>query len=112
MCLRTAAKNEVSKTLDMIGYCRRLTIMLNQSVRYTKKDLFCLRQGLQFLYYRKDDLGNLLNLYVTNAIALFSIYASYLPTPLKVAWVILSCYYRRAFMDEEDTSRKNHAAVP
>ncbi len=96
----------------MMLYIRRLTIMLDQSVSHTKNDLFCLRQGLQLLYYyRKDELGNLLNLYVTNAIALFSVYASYLPTPLKVAWVILSCYYRRAFMDK-DTSLKSHGAVP
>ena len=92
----------------MIRYCRRLTILLNQLVIYIKKALFCLLQGLQLLYGSKDELRNLLSLYITNAIALLSIYSSYLPTPLKVAWVILSCYYRRAF--EYDSSREKNQA--
>jgi hypothetical protein len=46
-------------------------------------------------------------LYIANAIAWVSIYSSYLPTPVKVAWVILSSYYRRSF---ENASRKNQAA--
>ena len=97
MRLRTSSENEVFNTLDMIRYSRRLTIMPNQLMIHMKRALFCLLQGLQLLYGSKDELRNLLNLYIINAIALLSVYSSYLPTPLKVAWLILSCYYRRAF---------------
>ncbi len=47
-------------------------------------------------------------LYIANAVAWVSVYSNYLPTPVKVAWVILSSYYRRAFVD--DASHKNQAA--
>ncbi|MDQ3851963.1 MAG: hypothetical protein M3299_03925 [Thermoproteota archaeon] len=81
----------------------------HQSISYIKEALFCLFQGLQsFLYYDRDEIRNLLILYMTNAIAWLSIYSSYLPTPVKVVWVILSSYYRRAFVD--DASHKNQAA--
>jgi hypothetical protein len=82
-----------------------------QSICYPRKALFCLRRGLQSLYYSKDGIRNLLILYITNAIALASVYSSYLPTPVKVAWVILSSYYRRAFVDD-DASHKSQAAFP
>jgi hypothetical protein len=61
-----------------------------------------------FFYFNRDVLCNLLILYNTNAIALVSIYSSYLPTPIKMAWVILSSYYRRTFVD--DLTHKNQAS--
>jgi len=78
-----------------------------QSINRLKKALFCLPQGLQSLYCNREEIRNLLILYITNAIAWVSIYSSYLPTPVKVAWVILSSYYRRSF---DNDSRKNQAA--
>jgi hypothetical protein len=87
-----------------------LAIMLNQLVSHLKKALFRLLRGLQLFHCSKVEIRNLLILYTTNAIALVSIYSSYLPTPVKVAWVILSCYYRRAFVN--DSSRKNQSAIP
>jgi len=92
----------------MKGYSAKLAAVLYQSISHLKKALFCLCQGLQSLYCNRDDIRNLLILYITNAIAWVSVYSSYLPTPVKVVWVILSSYYRRAFVD--DASRKNQAA--
>jgi hypothetical protein len=63
-------------------------------------------QGLQSLYYNRDKIRNLLILYIINAIAWVSVYSSYLPTPVKVVWVILASYYRRVF---DDASRKSQA---
>ena len=77
-----------------------------RSVSQIKKALFCLYEGLQSLYCSKEDISNLIILYITNAVAWVSIYSNYLPTPVKVAWVILSSYYRRAF-DIDNPSRKN-----
>ncbi|MDQ3852922.1 MAG: hypothetical protein M3299_08825 [Thermoproteota archaeon] len=79
------------------------------SISHLKKALFYLCQGLQsFFYCNRDEIRSLLILYITNAIAWLSVYSSYLPTPVRVVWVILSSYYRRAFVD--DASRKNQAA--
>jgi hypothetical protein len=61
---------------------------------------------LQSLYYNRDKIRNLLILYIINAIAWVSVYSSYLPTPVKVVWVILASYYRRVF---DDASRKSQA---
>jgi hypothetical protein len=52
----------------------------------------------------------LIILYAANAVAWISVYSNYLPAPVKVAWVILSSYYRRAFVVDEDASRKNQPA--
>ena len=92
----------------MKGYSAEFVGVLYQSIIELKKGLLILCQGLQSLYYNRDKIRNLLILYITNAIAWVSVYNSYLPTPVKVAWVILSSYYRLAFVD--DTSRKNEAA--
>ena len=94
----------------MKGYSAKLATVLYQSISHLKKALFCLCQGLQSFFYcnRGDEIRNLLILYITNTIAWVSVYSSYLPTPVKVVWVILSSYYRRAFVD--DASRKNQAA--
>jgi hypothetical protein len=73
-----------------------------------KKAPFCLLQCSQLIYGSKNERRNLLNLYIANAIALLSIYSSYLPTPLKVAWVILSCYYRRVFEYESSCEKIEH----
>jgi hypothetical protein len=62
---------------------------------------------LQSLYYNRDEIRNLLILYIINAIAWISVYSSYLPTPVRVVWVILASYYRRAF---DDASHKSQAA--
>lgn len=91
----------------MKGYSAKLADVYYQSISHLKKALFCLCQGLQSLYCNRDEIRNLLILYITNAIAWVSIYSSYLPTPVKVAWVIVSSYYRRSF---DDASRKNQAA--
>jgi hypothetical protein len=93
----------------MKGYSSKLAAVLYQSISHLKKALFCLCQGLQSLYCNRDEIRNLLILYITNAIAWVSVYSSYLPTPVKVAWVILSSYYRPAFVDD-DASSKNQAA--
>ena len=92
----------------MKGYSAKLAEVLYQSISHLKKALFCLCQGLQSLYCNRDEIRNLLILYITNAIAWVSVYNSYLPTPVKVAWVILSSYYRLAFVD--DASRKDESA--
>jgi hypothetical protein len=92
----------------MKGYSAKLADVLYQSISHLKKALFCLCQGLQSLYCNRDEIRNLFILYITNAIAWVSVYSSYLPTPVKVVWVILSSYYRLAFVD--DASRKNEAA--
>jgi hypothetical protein len=86
----------------------KFVCVLYQSISRLKKTLFCLCLGPQKLYCNGDEIRNLLNLYITNAIAWVSVYSNYLPTPVKVAWVILSSYYRRAFVD--DASHKNRAA--
>jgi hypothetical protein len=92
----------------MLGPSARLEGVLCKSSSHIKKALFCLCQALQSFYYSKDEIRNFLILYITNSIALLSVYSIYLPTPLKVAWVILSSYYRRALVD--DSSTKNQAA--
>ena len=91
----------------MKGYSAKVVGMLYPSINLLKKALFCICQALKFFSYcNRDEIRNLLILYITNAIALVSFYSSYLPAPVKVAWVILSSYYRRAFVD--DVSHKNH----
>jgi hypothetical protein len=70
----------------MKGYSAKLASALSHSVSHLKKALSCLCQGLQSLYCN-----------------------SYLPAPVKVAWVMLASYYRRAFV-VDDASRKNQAA--
>ena len=80
------------------------------SISHIKKALFCLCEGLQSLYCSKEDISNLIILYATNAVAWISVYSNYLPAPVKVAWVILSSYYRRAFVVADNPSRKNQAA--
>ena len=93
----------------MKKYSAKLAAATYQSISYIKEALFCLCQGLQsLLYCNKDEIRNLLILYTTNAVAWLSVYSSYLPAPVKVVWVILSSYYRRAFVD--DASHKNQAA--
>ena len=96
------------KDINMKEYSAKLAAASYQSISHLKKALFCLCQGLQSLYCNRDEIRNLLILYITNAIAWVSVYSSYLPTPVKVVWVILSSYYRRAFVD--DASHKNQAA--
>jgi hypothetical protein len=95
--------------VHMKKYSAKLVAATYQSIIYIKEALFCLCQGLQsFLCCNRDEIRNLFILYITNAIAWLSVYSSYLPTPVKVVWVILSSYYRRAFVD--DASHKNQAA--
>ena len=91
----------------MKGYSTRFVGILYKSIIDLKKGLLILCQSLQSLYYNRDEIRNLLILYIINAIAWVSVYSSYLPTPVKVVWVILASYYRRAF---DDASRKSHAA--
>ena len=93
----------------MKKYSAKLAAVTYQSISYIKEALFCLCQSLQsLLCCNKDEIRNLLILYTTNAVAWLSVYSSYLPAPVKVVWVILSSYYRRAFVD--DASHKNQAA--
>lgn len=95
----------------MKKYSAKLAAATYQSIIYIKEALFCLCPGMQsFLCCNRDEIRNLFILYITNAIAWLSVYSSYLPTPVKVVWVILSSYYRRAFVVDEDASRKNQAA--
>ena len=90
----------------MKKYNSKLAAAPYRLLSYIKEALFCLFEGLQsFLHCDRDEIRNLLILYITNAISWLSIYSSYLPTPVKVVWVILSSYYRRAFVD--DASHKN-----
>jgi hypothetical protein len=91
----------------MKGYSAEFVGVLYQSIIELKKGLLILCQGLQSLYYNRDKIRDLLILYIINAIAWVSVYSSYLPTPVKVVWVILASYYRRAF---DDASRKNQTA--
>jgi hypothetical protein len=91
----------------MKGYSARFVGRLYQSVIDLKKGLLILCQGLQSLYYNRDEIRNLLILYIINAIAWISVYSSYLPTPVRVVWVILASYYRRAF---DDASSKSQTA--
>ena len=93
----------------MMGLNAKLAGMLYQSISHIKKALFCLYQDLQSLYSSKAEIRNLLIMYITNTIALVSVYSSYLPAPVKVAWVIVCSYYRRAFV-VDDASSKNQAA--
>jgi hypothetical protein len=86
----------------MKRYSANLVGVLYQSIIDRKKGLLILCQGLQSLYYNRDKIRDLLILYIINAV-----YSSYLPTPVKVVWVILASYYRRAF---DDASRKNQTA--
>ena len=93
----------------MKKYSAKLVAATYQSISYVKEAPFCLCHGLQsLLRCNKDEIRSLLILYITNAIAWLSVYSSYLPTPVKVVCVILSSYYRRAFVD--DASHKNQAA--
>jgi hypothetical protein len=91
----------------MKGYSAEFVGVLYQSIIELKKGLLILCQALQSLYYNRDKIRDLLILYIINAIAWVSVYSSYLPTPVKVVWVILASYYRRAF---DDASRKSQAA--
>ena len=91
----------------MKRYSANLVGVLYQSIIDRKKGLLILCQGLQSLYHNRDKIRDLLILYIINAIAWVSVYSSYLPTPVKVVWVILASYYRRAF---DDASRKNQTA--
>lgn len=92
----------------MKRYSVKLAAELYQLTRHVSKALFCLCQGLeQFFYFNRDVIRNLLILYNTNAIAWVSVYSSYLPTPVKMAWLVLFSYYRCTFVD--DVSRKNRA---
>jgi hypothetical protein len=95
----------------MKEYSAKLAAAPYQSISHLKKAVFCLSHGLQsFFYCNRDEIRNLLILYITNSIAWLSVYSSYLPTPVKVVWVILSSYYRRAFIVvDDDASRKNQA---
>ncbi len=96
------------KRFNMKGYSATFVGVLYQSISHLKKAPFCLCQGLEsFFYCNRDEIRNLLILYITNANAWLSAYSSYLPAPVKVVWVILSSYYRRAFVD--DVSHKNQA---
>jgi hypothetical protein len=59
------------------------------------KALFCLcQQTLQSFYYGTDKIGSVL---LTDTIAWLSVYRSDLPLPIKLVWLILSCYYHRPF---------------
>ena len=100
------------KRSDMIVYIEKksVKVLSYHSISYIKKALFCLCKGLQSLYCSKEDISNLIILYTTNAVAWISVYSNYLPAPVKVAWVILSSYYRRAFVVADNPSRKNQAA--
>jgi hypothetical protein len=99
------------KDINMKEYSAKLAAASYQSISHLKKAFSCLLRGLQlFFYCNRDEIRNLLILYITNAIAWLSIYSSYLPTPVKVVWVILSSYYRRAFVVDDDASGKNQAA--
>jgi len=91
----------------MKAYSSRFVGTLYQLIIDLKKDLLILCQSLQSLYYNKDEIRDLLILYIINAIAWVSLYSSYLPTPVKMVWVILASYYRRVF---DDASRKSQAA--
>ena len=107
--LRQREPGGLLKRFNMKGYSAKLADVLYQLISQLKKALFCLCQGLQSLYCNRDEIRNLLILYITNAIAWVSVYSSYLPTPVKVAWVILSSYYRLAFV-VDDTPHKNQEA--
>jgi hypothetical protein len=94
----------------MKGYRAKFAGVLYQStISHLKKALFCICEDLQSLYCNRDEIRDLLILHFTNAIAWVSVYSSYLPTPVKVVWVILSSYYRRALVGD-DTSHENQAA--
>jgi len=90
----------------MKRYSAKFVGVFYQSIIDLKKGLMILCQSLQSLYYDRDKIRNLLILYIINAIAWVSVYSSYLPTPVKVVWVILASYYRRVF---DDASRKSQA---
>ena len=93
----------------MKGHSSKFAGTLTHSISHLKKALFCLCQGFQSFYYNREEICNLLILYNTNAIAWVSVYSSYLPAPVKVVWVMLASYYRRAFV-VDDASRKNQTA--
>ena len=98
------------KTFNMKGYSAKFVGVFHPSISHVKKALSCICQTLEsFSYCNREWIRNLLTLYITNAIALVSVYSSYLPAPVKMAWVILSSYYRSAFFD--DVSHKNHQAT-
>ena len=107
--LRGWGQGGLLKRLNVKGYSAKLADVLYQLISPLKKALFCLCQDLQSLYCNRDEIRNLLILYNTNAIAWVSVYSSYLPAPVKVVWVMLASYYRRAFV-ADDASRKNQAA--
>ena len=87
---------------------KSIRVVPYRSVGQIKKALFYLCEWLQSLCCSKEEVHNLVNIYITNAVAWVSVYSNYLPTPVKMAWVILSSYYRRAF-DVDNPSRKNQA---
>jgi hypothetical protein len=94
----------------MKGYSAKFVGVLSHSISQLKKALFRLFHGLESLFYcNRDEIRNLLILYNTNAIAWVSVYSTYLPAPVKVVWVMLASYYRRAFV-VDDASRKSQAA--
>jgi hypothetical protein len=95
----------------MIVYNEKKSIRVvpYHSISQIKKALFCLCDWLQSLCCSKDEIHNLIILYITNAVAWVSVYSNYFPAPVKVAWVILSSYYRRV-LDVDNPSRKNQAA--
>ncbi len=107
--LRIRGTRRSLKRLNMKGYSAKFAEVLYESTSHLKKALFCLCEDLQSLYYNRYEIRNLLILYNTNAIAWISVYSSYLPAPVKVAWVMLASYYRRAFV-VDDAFRKNQAA--
>jgi hypothetical protein len=94
----------------MKEYSSKFVGVLYQSISRLKEALFCLCPGLQSFCYNREEIRNLVIRYITNAIVWVSVYSSYLPTPVKVVWVILSSYYRRSF--DDDASRKSQVASP
>ncbi len=103
-------RGSINKRSNMVEYPARLVTILCQLINYIKGDISYLCQGFQFLPSSKKEICDLLILYTANSIALEYIYSSYLPAPVKVAWLIVSSYYRHAFNDDDDSSRKNQAS--
>ena len=101
------------KRSNMIVYNEKKSIRVApyRSVSQIKKALFCLREWLQSLYCSKEEIHNLIILYITDAVAWVSVYSNYLPTPVKVAWVILSSYYRRAFVVDNPSSKNQVSSL-
>jgi hypothetical protein len=97
------------KRFNMKMYIPNFIGILYQSTRI-KKGLFCVCQGLQSFNCNREEIRNLLICYITNIIASISVYSNYLPTPVKVVWVILSSYYRRTFVEDDNSYGKNQEA--